>query len=224
MVEPLVADPSQLCPFLAFVDDPYSRALVATAEHRCYSTDAPSVVSQQHQVVFCLQTRHADCSRFQPFIAAGQEPAAAAAGSRSRNWPLSAVAIIVAVIVGGVAVGAVVGNPLSVEPDAGRTPTPIATLAPTPSPAATGTPFTENFTVRAGDCLSAPAARFHVPFSDLAATHGTSMTSGLTAGQVLKIPLAAPPRPSVWREIRCAYGVAPAAGVAERPPRAPGVP
>jgi hypothetical protein len=143
VVEPLVADPSQLCPFLAFVDDPDSRALVATAEHRCYSTDAPSVVSQQHQVVFCLQTRHADCSRFQPFIAAGQEPAAAAAGSRSRNWPLSAVAIIVAVIVGGVAVGAVVGNPLSVEPDAGRTPTPIATLAPTPSPAVTGTPFYE---------------------------------------------------------------------------------
>ena len=223
MVEPLVADPSQLCPFLAFVDDPYSRALVATAEHRCYSTDAPSVVSQQHQVVFCLQTRHADCSRFQPFIAAGQEPAAAVAGSRSRNWLLSAVAIIVAVIVGGVAVGAVVGNPLSVEPDAGRTPTPIATLAPTPSPAVTGTPFT-NFTVRAGDCLSALAARFHVPISDLAAAHGISITSGLTAGQVLKIPLAAPPRPSVRREIRCAYGVAPAAGVAERPLRVPGVP
>jgi hypothetical protein len=54
----------QVCPRLGFADDPARHYSRPTALHRCYASDAPSLVTSQEQRELCLGGRFPTCPRF----------------------------------------------------------------------------------------------------------------------------------------------------------------
>ncbi len=207
-----------VCPFLALGAEPSSRTTYPSVDHRCFHTNPPSGISLAHQVVFCLDSRHSECSRF------GPPPRAA----RTRHAGVASGVGVAAVCLVSVAVAVlVVGSPLTAEPEPAA-PTsslaassaPLVTVSPQPAQAGSATPasltaipatavapsatptarvstpitgaFSGTYVVQPGDSLTAIARRYGVTVAELAAANGVPATAGLTIGQRLRVPGATP--------------------------------
>jgi hypothetical protein len=53
-----------VCPMLGFADDPARHYSRPTALHRCYSSDSPSLVTNQEQLDLCLGGQYPSCTRY----------------------------------------------------------------------------------------------------------------------------------------------------------------
>jgi LysM repeat protein len=82
------------CPFVAFAEEPDSRAGVPDHRHRCYAQEPPEPRARAHQERFCLSAGFASCAYFQDWAVrqaaarvAEPVPVAASRESRGRARP-----------------------------------------------------------------------------------------------------------------------------------------
>jgi LysM repeat protein len=159
------------CPYLAPLPSPDMRRSAPDGRARCRASDQERPVAPQHEVVFCLASRHTECSRYRPLVTVPLP-----SRQRSGHGILSGIAVLAAIAAGTVISIAIVGNPLAEEPDVQGT------------PAATAGAAAMVYTVQPGDTLAALAARFHVSIAALEAVNNLSSVDQLPIGQVLRIP------------------------------------
>jgi len=156
--QPASAPPVGTCPHLGLRDDRHTSLLFADSMHRCYASDRPQPVDEEHQEAFCLASAHVACPRYvKPAARAAaaplylpdeadddlgveEEPPSGFSFGRVALWALVGVALVFI----GLRYGpAFLSPPPTPTPDrpigvvATLTQTPTATPLPTPTGPAT---------------------------------------------------------------------------------------
>jgi LysM domain-containing protein len=85
---PTAGEGPPACPFVAFAEEPDSRAGVPDHRHRCYAQEPPEPRARAHQERFCLTSAFAGCAYFQDWAvrqAAERVPEPVPVGARVTN-------------------------------------------------------------------------------------------------------------------------------------------
>jgi len=85
---PTAGEGPPACPFVAFAEEPDSRAGVPDHRHRCYAQEPPEPRARAHQERFCLTSAFAGCAYFQDWAvrqAAERVPEPVPVGARMTN-------------------------------------------------------------------------------------------------------------------------------------------
>lgn len=164
------------CPYIGLDEDPATRCIFPSRDHRCHRPALPVLVEPGFQAGVCLTSGYAACPTFQ---AATPPPGAPHGPSRRRL--VAGGALLLVAVAGLVGLKALLGDA-----------TAQATTDPPQAPAiapASRTATLVRYRVREGDQLADVAAFFGSRPEDVIRLNGLPTAGTLTPGQELLLPI-----------------------------------